>query len=160
MASRYEGFPVHHREVLTLQPALLIHGGGHVMLSRKDVRSKQVQLLLDNGCLPISIDYRLCPEVNIVDGPMTDVCDALDWARNTLPQMSLKYPGLKVDVEKIIAVGWSTGGTLALSLAWCSVQKNIKPPDAILAFYCPTNYHAECMNTHHIHSPFSSKHNL
>lgn len=122
----------------------MIHGGGHVMLSRKDVRSKQTQLLLANGHLPVSIDYRLCPEVNIIDGPMTDVCDALQWVRNTLPQMDLKYPGLKIDGEKVIVVGWSTGGTLAMSLAWSSVQRGIKPPDAILAFYCPTNYLAEC----------------
>ncbi len=59
--------------------------------------------------------------------------------------MDLKYPGLKIDVEKVIVVGWSTGGTLAMSLAWSSVQRGIKPPDAILAFYCPTNYLAECM---------------
>ena len=117
------------------------------MLSRRDIRPKQTQLLLENGRLPVSIDYRLCPEVNIVDGAMTDVCDALQWVRSTLPQMNLKYPGLKVDGERIIAVGWSTGGTLAMSLAWSSVERGLKPPDPILAFYCPTNYHADCMKS-------------
>ncbi len=114
------------------------------MLSRKDVRSKQVQLLLENGRLPVSIDYRLCPEVNIIDGPITDVCEALKWAQKTLPQKDIKHPGLKIDGEKVIVVGWSTGGPLAMSLAWSSVQRGIEPPDAILTFYCPTNYHAEC----------------
>ena len=77
MASRYDISLTYHEAVLTQRLALMIHGGGHVMLSRKDVRSKQTQLLLENGRLPVSIDYRLCPEVNINDGPMTDVCDAL-----------------------------------------------------------------------------------
>ncbi len=134
--------------VLTLRVALMIHGGGHVMLSRKDIRARQTQLLLDNGRLPISIDYRLCPEVNIIDGPMSDVCDALQWVKTTLPQMDLKYPGLKIDVEKIVVVGWSTGGTLAMSLAWSAGLKGIKPPEAILAFYCPTNYAASCKKSY------------
>jgi hypothetical protein len=34
----------------------MIHGGGHIMLSRKDIRAKQTQLLLENGLLPVSID--------------------------------------------------------------------------------------------------------
>lgn len=54
----------------------MIHNG-HIMFSRKDVRAKQTQLLLDNRRLPIGIDYRLCPEVSIIEDSMTDVCDAL-----------------------------------------------------------------------------------
>ena len=122
----------------------MIHGGGHIMLSRKDVRPKQTQHLLKNGYLPVSLDYRLCPEVNLVDGPMMDVCDALQWARKTLPDLSLRYPGLRIEGDKVVVVGWSTGGTLAMSLAWTSVPRGIKPPDAILAFYCPTDYAAAC----------------
>ena len=55
--------------------------------------------------------------------------------------MDLKYPGLKITGEKAVVVGWSTGGTLALSLASSSVGRGIEPPDAILAFYLPTNYY-------------------
>ena len=88
----------------------MIHGGGHVTLSRRDVRPKQTQLLMRNGRLPVSIDYSLYPEVNIVEGPMTDVCDGLQLVRNTLPQMTLKYPDLKIDGENFIFVSWSTGG--------------------------------------------------
>lgn len=49
-----------------------------MMLSRKEVRAKQTQLLLDNGFLPVSVDYRLVPEMNVIKGPMTDVCSALE----------------------------------------------------------------------------------
>jgi acetyl esterase/lipase len=121
----------------------MIHGGGHTLLSRKDVRPKQTQLLLQKGLLPVSIDYRLCPEVNITDGPMTDVCDALKWARDDLPYLKLGISGLQVDGDKVVVVGWSTGGTLSLTLGFTAPQRGIRPPEAILAFYCPTDYEAD-----------------
>jgi acetyl esterase/lipase len=96
----------------------MIHGGGHIMLSRKDVRPKQTRLLLDRGFIPISIDYRLCPEVTLTEGPMADVCTALEWARNSLPTMTLSRPDVRPDGSKVAVVGWSTGGTLALTLGW------------------------------------------
>ncbi len=110
------------------------------MLSRKDVRPRQTQLLLDHGVLPVAVDYRLCPEVNILDGPLADVGDAYAWARTTLPSIRLKHTMGKIDPTHVVAIGWSTGGTLAMSLAWTSRDRGLAPPDAILAFYCPTNY--------------------
>lgn len=112
------------------------------MLSRKDIRPKQTALLLANGFLPVSIDYRLCPEVNIVDGAMTDVCDALVWARETLP--CLGDLGVRVNGDKVAVVGWSTGGTLSLQLGYTARDRGIKAPDATLAFYCPSNFEDEC----------------
>ncbi|KAI4169653.1 MAG: hypothetical protein LQ343_005531 [Gyalolechia ehrenbergii] len=120
--------------------ALLIHGGGHIMLSRKDIRPGQSQHLLENGIIPISIDHRLCPELDLIDGPMTDVCHALDWIRNDLPNLKLRRPDMKLDCTKVAAIGWSTGGTLALSLGWTASIRGLKPPEAILVFYCPTDY--------------------
>ena len=58
-------------------------------LSRKAIRPIQTQHLLANGFLSVSIDYRLCPEVSLVDGPMTDVCDAYLWTRTALPRLLL-----------------------------------------------------------------------
>lgn len=110
------------------------------MLSREDIRPKQTKLLLDNGFLPVSIDYRLCPEVTITEGQMPDVADALTWVRQTLPQQRLLRPDIRVDGEKTVAVGWSTGGHLAMSLAWMSASRGINPPDAILTFYGPSDY--------------------
>ena len=40
----------------------MIHGGGHVLSTRKDIRDDQTQILLKAGFLPVSVDYRLCPE--------------------------------------------------------------------------------------------------
>ena len=118
----------------------MIHGGGHIMLSRKDIRPEQTAILLKQGFLPISIDYRLCPETTIRGGPMTDVVDALAWARTELPKLHLKRRDVRVNGEKVVSVGWSTGGTLAMSLAWTSIPRGVRPPEAILAFYCPTDY--------------------
>lgn len=122
----------------------MIHGGGHVMLSRKDVRPRQTQLLLQHGVLPISIDYRLCPETTILEGPLVDVADAYAWARGTLPSLSLKHTSLAIDSSRVLVIGWSTGGMLAMSLGWTAVSRGLPPPEGILAFYCPMNYEDEC----------------
>ncbi|KAL9602094.1 MAG: hypothetical protein Q9219_002090 [cf. Caloplaca sp. 3 TL-2023] len=129
--------------------ALLIHGGGHVMLSRKDIRPAQTKHLLDNGFIPISIDYRLCPELDLIDGPMTDVCHALEWIRHDLPKLKLQRPDIELDCTKVAAVGWSTGGTLALSLGWTAPARGLQPPEAILVFYCPTDYTSDWYKSPH-----------
>ena len=129
--------------MLTKSIALMIHGGGHTVLSKKDIRSKQTNMLLKHGFLPVAVDYRLCPEVNIKAGPMSDVCTALRWAQSTLPALKLSRTDVQVDSGKVVVVGWSTGGTLAMTLAWTPLLRGLKAPDAILAFYCPTDYGAE-----------------
>ena len=121
----------------------MVHGGGHVMLSRKDIRPLQLQHLLTSGLLPISIDHRLCPELSLESGPMTDLCHALDWTRNILPTLRLSRADIAADGAKIVVVGWSTGGMLAMSLAWMAPARGVRPPEAILAFYCPTDYESE-----------------
>ncbi|KAK8054708.1 Methylphloroacetophenone synthase [Apiospora phragmitis] len=124
-----------------LPVALMIHGGSHILFSRKDVRPAQTRLLLKKGFLPVSLDYRLCPEVPLMEGAMVDVCDALDWARHQLPKITLQHnPGLQIDGERVVVVGWSSGGQLAMSLAWTAPARGLRAPEAVLAFYAPTNY--------------------
>ncbi|KAH9212549.1 putative polyketide synthase [Leptodontidium sp. 2 PMI_412] len=123
--------------------ALMIHGGSHIIFSRKDIRPAQTRLLLEKGFLPVSLDHRLCPEVTLREGPMVDICDALEWARFTLPGLKLQRSGLQIDGERVVVVGWSSGGQLAMSLGWTAPQRGLKPPEAILAFYSPTNYEDE-----------------
>lgn len=118
----------------------MIHGGGHILLSRKDIRLAQTEWLLKAGFLPISIDYRLCPEISLLHGPMYDACTALSWARHSLPSLQLCRPDIRPDGSRAVAVGWSSGGHLAMSLAWTAPARAIQPPEAILAFYCATDY--------------------
>lgn len=123
----------------------MIHGGGHTLYSRKDINPKHIRLLQEAGFIPISIDYRFIPEVPLREGAMTDVCDALEWTREKLPSIILKNcPQQQVDGNKVVVVGWSTGGTLAMSSAFTSLDNGVQPPAAILAFYCPTNYEDDC----------------
>ncbi|KAK4651848.1 hypothetical protein QC762_0096920 [Podospora pseudocomata] len=120
--------------------ALMIHGGGHIMLSRADIRPKQTDLLLSKGFIPISIDYRLCLETTLEQGPMSDAAAALAWVRKTLPSLPLARKDIHLDGEKVVAVGWNTGGLLAMSLAWKSADFDIRPPEVVLAFYSPSDY--------------------
>ncbi|OTA83740.1 hypothetical protein M434DRAFT_83728 [Hypoxylon sp. CO27-5] len=83
---------------------------------------------------------RALPVVTLPEGPMTDVADALLWIRTVLPKLTLSRSDVRVDADKVVAVGWSSGGHLAMTLSWTSVVRQIKPPSAILAFYCPSDY--------------------
>ena len=114
-----------------------------MLFSRKDIRPAQTRLLLGRGFLPVSLDYRLCPEVSLSDGPMADVCDALEWARNQLPTLQFHRHRLHIDGQKVVVVGWSSGGQLAMSLAWTAPQRGLRPPEAALIFYAPTDYEDE-----------------
>ncbi|KAK2037271.1 beta-ketoacyl synthase domain-containing protein [Colletotrichum somersetense] len=120
--------------------ALMIHGGSHVLFSRKDVRPPQTRIMLDMGLLPVSLDHRLCPETRLAQGPMVDVCDAVKWARVTLPRIKLANADVKPDHDNLVVIGWSSGGQLALSTGWTTLERGLRPPNAILAFYCPTDY--------------------
>ncbi|KXX79217.1 Conidial yellow pigment biosynthesis polyketide synthase [Madurella mycetomatis] len=119
--------------------ALMIHGGGYMTLSRRAIRPAQTRHLLANGFLPVSIDYRLCPEVDMIKGPVADVCSAYAWAKTRLPALAASL-GFKVDATKVVAVGWSSGGHLAMSLGWTAREAGIEPPSAILSFYAPYDF--------------------
>lgn len=106
---------------------------------------KHVRVLLQRGFLPISVDYRLCPEVSLFDGPVTDCRDALRWVRETLPSLSLSWPNVRVLPDgKVLALGWSSGGQLAMTLGFTARPAEIEPPDVILPFYSPSDLEAEC----------------
>ena len=120
----------------------MIHGGGFITMSRAAIRPWQTSLLLEHNVLPISIDHRLCPEVNLIDGPMEDARDALTWARNDLPALAAKH-GISIDPGRIAVIGWSTGGHLAMTTAWTTLDAGLKPPNAVLSFYGPLDFESE-----------------
>lgn len=134
-----------HKMWLTRKVALMVHGGGHFLFSRKDIPMKHVRVLLQRGFLPISVDYRLCPEVNLFEGPITDVCDSLQWIRETLPSLQFCGPIVRIDPDKVIAIGWSSGGQLVMTLGYMASTRGIRPPDAILALYSPTDLESDRM---------------
>ncbi|KAK2590091.1 hypothetical protein QQS21_012231 [Conoideocrella luteorostrata] len=126
--------------------ALMIHGGGHVLFGRRDIPMKHVRKLLKRGFLPVSVDYRLCPEINLYDGPVTDCCDALQWVRETLPMMQLGGPRVRIKQGTVLALGWSSGGHLAMVLGYMAKARGIAPPDVILPFYSPSDLESSFWN--------------
>lgn len=71
---------------------------------------------------------------------MRDVCDAFYWARIILPSLALRRPDIRADGDRVVAVGWSSGAHLAMTLGWTVQSLGIRPPEAVLAFYGPTDY--------------------
>ncbi|CAI6241465.1 unnamed protein product [Periconia digitata] len=122
--------------------AIMVHAGGYMTLSRKAIRPHQTAHLLANGILPVSIDYLLCPEVNVLDGAIADVRDSVSWVQNSLPKL-LERSGIKLDASRVGIIGWSTGGHLALTSAWTTRASGIQPPKIILSFYAPTDFESE-----------------
>ena len=78
-------------------------------MSKSFVRPSQTKLLLDHGILPVSIDYRLVPEINLHDSAMSDIHDGLLWVQNDLPLIA-NVAGVEVDSNNIVVVGWLAGG--------------------------------------------------
>lgn len=65
---------------------------------------------------------------------MRDVCDVLYWARKILPTLTLPgRPDICADGDSVVAVGWSSGGHLAMTLGWMAASLGIRPPEAVLA---------------------------
>ena len=117
----------------------MIHGGGHMTLSKKAIRPFQTAFLLAHNILPVRIDYRLFLEANLRNGPIADVCSAYAWLQRCL-RAFVKGKGVSVDVEKIVVIGWSSGGHLAMTTAWKSKETGLKLPAVILSFYGPTEF--------------------
>ena len=90
------------------------------MLGSSDMVNKnQVQDCLDRGMIVLAPNHRLCPQVDLMEGPMRDCRDCLDWIHNgglhraVSSETSNPYP---LDLDHVFAFGTSSGGTLALGL--------------------------------------------
>ncbi len=79
------------------------------------VSSQQIEDLTAAGFVVVSLDYSLCPQVSLYNGPFQDARDSYYWCKGNLPSL-LATEGVKADATKVVAVGYSAGGTLALSL--------------------------------------------
>ncbi|KAF2829925.1 alpha/beta-hydrolase [Ophiobolus disseminans] len=137
---------------------IMIHGGafmlGHAGMNNKD----QIADCLDRGWIVLAIEHRLCPGVNVLEGPMTDVRDALAWVQNggLAGALGSRETGWKggVDEKRVMIMGTSSGGHLALSTAFNTPT----PPLALLNFYAPVNFSAHFWTQPLTHMPpsFSS----
>ena len=87
--------------------------------SSKMINLDQVQDCLDRGWIVLAPNHRLCPQVNLLEGPIQDCRDLLDWVYDGGLEQYIGKSSVetyKVDLEHVFAFGTSSGGTLALSL--------------------------------------------
>ena len=91
-------------------PAILhFHGGGHVLGVPEMDAPMLHRWAHELGCLILSVDYRLAPEVP-APGPMDDAYAALAW-------LNAKAATLGINPARIAVSGTSAGGSMAAGLA-------------------------------------------
>lgn len=98
---------------------MMIHGGGWIVGSSNMINKDQIDDCLERGWIVLALEHRLCPGVTLLDGPMRDVRDALQWVQNGGLKRALQdagYKSIKPDAKRVMATGYSSGGQLALSL--------------------------------------------
>ncbi|EPS30931.1 hypothetical protein POX_b02076 [Penicillium oxalicum] len=109
-----------------------IHGGAFMLGHSRMVALSQVQDCLERGWIVVVPNHRLCPGVDLLNGPMQDIRDLLAWIYDGHLDAVLKSQEMyHVDLENVAAFGTSSGGTLALGLGF-NVPKPVK---AILSLY-------------------------
>ncbi|KAL5358907.1 alpha/beta-hydrolase [Aspergillus floccosus] len=118
----------------TSYPVLInIHGGAFMLGHSRMVSMPQIDDCLARNWIVVVPNHRLCPQVNILDGPISDCRDLLQWiyAGQLDAYLQSQNKPHRVDHQRVMAFGTSSGGTLALSLGYDVPN----PPAAILNFY-------------------------
>jgi acetyl esterase/lipase len=87
--------------------------------SSKMVNRDQIQDCLDRGWIVLAPNHCLCPQVNLLDGPIQDCRDLLAWIHNGGLKHAIhetkEWPH-ELDLDHVFSFGTSSGGTLALCL--------------------------------------------
>ncbi len=119
-----DGDPKHRLDVFrsSNEPGYLpivinIHGGGLVM-GNKEYNRHFCAKLAKQGFLVFAIEYRLCPEVTVLD-QLEDVARAMDYVQS----VAQEYGGLS---DRVILIGDSAGAFLAYYTAAIQNSKAIR----------------------------------
>lgn len=120
---------------------LLCHGGGLLVGSSEIIPPSQVQWLVTNGFVTVTPNYRLAPQVT-AKVCFADCVEAYDWAVTSLVDTLRAEYGVHLDSRRTVAIGHSSGGTIALHLASC------RPVKAVTAFY-PSLYFSDTESSAH-----------
>ncbi|KAK7186470.1 alpha/beta-hydrolase [Paraphaeosphaeria sporulosa] len=117
---------------------ITIHGGAFMLGSSRMVNEDQIRDCLSREWVVVSPNHRLCPQVDLLEGPMQDCRDLLAWIYEGKLEQALKKSGKEsaLDMDRVYAMGTSSGGTLALSLGF-DVPK---PAAAIYSMYGASNF--------------------
>ena len=109
--------------------------------SSEMINKAQINHLATQNFAVVIPNYRLAPQVTAKEA-FADCEEAYEWAEKTLPGIMKSDHDVKLDSSKIVAMGHSSGGTLALHMASC------KPVKAVTAFY-PSLFSADTSTSAH-----------
>lgn len=127
------------------RPGLVfIHGGGWAAGSRDDL-SQQIQFAARQGYVAVSVGYRFAPQ-DPFPAQVEDAKCAVRWLRAHAAE-------LKLDGDKLGAIGFSAGAHLAMMLGvmdkgdglegnggWADQSSKVQ---AVVAYFGPTNFSVE-----------------
>lgn len=122
------------KEVLTTVHAVIAaHAGAWIFGSSRLINADQLQDCLSRNWIVLSPEFRLCPQVDILEGPIGDTRACLAWVQSGGLDRELSRYGFAADLDRIASYGMSSGGSLALCLGF-GVPKPVR---AVFAM-CPT----------------------
>ncbi|KAF2101190.1 alpha/beta-hydrolase [Rhizodiscina lignyota] len=110
--------------------AIASHGGAFSTGHKDIIPEGQIDWLVKNGFVVVAYNYRLCPNVSFLEGPVGDTIEVYHWSRKTLPGLLRRDVGLEIDADRITAFGQSAGATLIMTLGYESPR-----PKALLNIY-------------------------
>ncbi|KAJ9131777.1 Polyketide synthase [Pleurostoma richardsiae] len=116
-----------------------IHGGAFMLGSSKMVNKDQIRDCLDRGWIVVVPNHRLCPQLNILGGPIQDCRDLLAWIHDGGLQKAVDTSSKShylVDLDHVFAFGTSSGGTLSLCLGF----EVPRPVAGIFDLYGPCSF--------------------
>ncbi len=103
-----------------LRPAILhTHGGGYILGSPQNDMPNLQRIAAEQGCLIVSVDYRLAPETRF-PGSLEDNYAGLLWLHDHADQLA-------VDRKRIVVMGESAGGGHAAALALAARDRGEVP---------------------------------
>ena len=89
---------------------------GHYDMVNRD----QIQYCLGKGWIVVVPNHRLCPQVDLLNGPMRDCRDLLEWiydgSLDKAIEREFHSTSHRCDLDRVVAFGTSSGGHLSLSL--------------------------------------------
>jgi acetyl esterase/lipase len=113
---------------------MFIHGGAYMLGNSRMNSNLQITDCLSRGWIVVAPNHRLCPQVDVLEGPISDCRRLWQWIHAGNLDALLGEHGHKITVDRsrMVVIGTSAGGMIAYSLAFAD-QPN--PPLAILDFY-------------------------
>ena len=112
---------------------LHVHGGGFMAMSSALYVSYLQNWAMDvQGSVVFSVDYRLAPE-NPYPAGLDDVWQTYTWLLNSVREE------LDLDYTKLVLIGDSAGGHLAIGCVLRAIQNGFRLPDGLVLPYPPLN---------------------